>query len=70
MSEIVGYQCPKCGGADYEVGQFSATGGFFTKIFDIQSEKFSTVTCGNCRYTEIYKAETSMLGNIFDMFTS
>ena len=68
--ENLNFTCPKCSGSEYEVGQFRATGGFLTKIFDIQSQRFSTVTCARCKYTEIYKADTSMLGNIFDLFTN
>ena len=63
------YTCPKCKNTQYETGEFRATGGFWTKVFDIQSKHFSTVTCTQCKYTEIYKAESSMLGNIFDFFT-
>lgn len=63
------YTCPKCGNTTYEVGEFRATGGFLTKIFDVQSKRFTTVSCMRCRYTEIYRAESSMLGNIFDFFT-
>jgi predicted nucleic-acid-binding Zn-ribbon protein len=63
------YQCPKCRNTEYETAQFRATGGFLTKVFDIQSRRFTTVTCSRCRYTELYKADSSMLGNIFDFFT-
>ena len=63
------YKCPKCSGSQYEVGEFRAAGGFWSKIFDVQGKRFSTVTCSNCRYTEIYHAKSSMLGNIFDLFT-
>lgn len=63
------YACPKCSGNDYQTGEFRATGGFLSKVFDVQSKKFTTVTCTRCRYTEIYAAESSMLGNIFDFFT-
>lgn len=62
------WECPKCSNVSYETGQFQATGGTLSKIFDVQSEKFSTVTCSKCKYTEIYKAKTSDLGNIFDLF--
>ena len=64
------YRCPKCSGTQYEVGEFRATGGFLTKLFDIQSKRFSTVTCTRCKFTEIYQADSSMLGNIFDFFTN
>lgn len=63
------YRCPKCENTDCEVSEFRATGGFLTKVFDIQSKKFTTVTCTRCKYTEIFKADSSMLGNIFDFFT-
>lgn len=64
------WNCPKCKHTEYEVGQFAATGGGLSKIFDVQNKKFSTVTCVNCSYTEIYRAKTSSLGNILDLFTS
>jgi len=51
------------------VAEFRAAGGFWSKIFDVQGSRFTTVTCSRCRYTEIYKADSSMLGNIFDFFT-
>ena len=64
------YVCAKCGNTQYETDEFRATGGFLSKVFDVQSKKFVTVTCTNCKYTEIYKASSSMLGNIFDLFTN
>ena len=64
------YQCPKCRAIEYDIGEIRAAGGFWSKIFDVQGKKFTTVTCGRCRYTEIYMADTSMMGNIFDLFTN
>ena len=43
-----------------------ATGGFFSKLFDIQTKKFTTVICAHCKFTELYAADSSTLGNIFD----
>ncbi len=68
--QTIRYTCPKCSGTEFETGEIRAAGGFWSKIFDVQSRRFSTVTCTRCRYTEIYKADTSMLGNIFDLFTN
>ena len=62
--------CPKCSNRSFETDEFRAAGGGFAKIFDVQNKKFSTVSCSNCGYTEIYKRETSTLGNVFDFFTS
>lgn len=64
------YHCAKCGSVEYEVGEVRAAGGFWSKIFDVQGQRFTTVSCARCRYTEMFKADTSMLGNIFDLFTN
>ncbi len=61
--------CPKCSNTAFETDEFRATGGNLAKIFDVQNKKFSTVTCSQCKYTEMYKGSTSTLGNIFDFFT-
>lgn len=63
------YTCPKCGNNECETSELRATGGFLSKIFDVQSKRFTTVTCLKCSYTELYRAESSMLGDIFDLFT-
>lgn len=63
------WRCPKCGNTSYETDQFAATGGGLSKILDVQNKKFSTVSCTRCRFTELYKAESSALGNLFDFFT-
>lgn len=62
------YSCPKCNHREYTVGQMRATGGTLSKIFDIQTEKYTSVTCQKCTYTEFYKAKTSAISNIFDLF--
>ncbi len=68
--QTISYRCPKCSNTECETGEMRATGGFWSKIFNIQTRRFSTVTCDRCRYTEIYQADTSMLGNIFDLFAN
>lgn len=63
------YECPKCGNTTCETGQMRATGGFWSKVFDVQRRKFTTVTCARCRYTELFAAESNTLSDIFDFFT-
>lgn len=70
MNKPLKYTCPKCNSKDYKVGEMRATGGFWTKIFNIQSEKFTSVTCKRCSYTEFYKTSTKALSNVFDFFTN
>ncbi|RKE98792.1 zinc ribbon domain-containing protein [Ichthyenterobacterium magnum] len=64
------YKCPKCSNTTYNTDQMQATGGTFSKLFNIQNKKFTSVTCERCTYTEFYKTETSRLTNIFDFFTN
>ncbi len=69
MSSIrTSYFCAKCNHSGYTTDEFRATGGNFAKIFDVQNKKFTTISCNQCGYTEIYKGDTSKLGNIFDFF--
>ena len=62
------FHCPKCSSTEYEIGQFRVKGGLLTNASDFQSQRFSTVTCAKCKYTEIYKADKNMLDHIYDMF--
>ncbi len=64
------YRCPKCNRSNYSTGEIRGAGGFWSKIFDVQGARFTTVTCDHCMYTDLYKADSSMLGNIFDLFTN
>ena len=62
------WNCPKCQNDEFEEGQLAATGGGLSKFFNVQNRKFTTVTCTQCKYTEIYKTDTSTLGNVLDFF--
>lgn len=60
------YVCEKCGNKHYISDQFQATGGNFSKIFDIQNKKFITVSCSRCGFTELYRGQTSDGWNVLD----
>jgi len=62
------YECPKCKNDSYETDEIRTTGGFLTKFFNIQNKKFTAITCTKCKYTEFYKGQSSMLGNVLDFF--
>jgi len=66
----ISYRCPKCENTSYETRELRGAGGFWSKIFDVQGQRFTAVICERCRYTELFHAKTSMLGNIFDLFTN
>lgn len=60
------WECPKCKNREFETDQISATGGALSKFFNVQNKKFTTVTCTRCTYTELYRGDTSTVGNILD----
>lgn len=64
------YRCPRCGSSQAKVGEMHVAGGFWSKIFDVEGRKFSTVTCARCRHTEFFEADKSTLANVFDLFTT
>ena len=40
------FVCAKCKGTQYETDEFRATGGFFSKMFDIQNTRFPASSAG------------------------
>ena len=65
------WSCPKCSEKEFEVGEIRVTGSFWTKIFNVQNKKYSSVSCSKCSYTEFYKDQpSSRFANVFDFFTT
>lgn len=62
------WTCTKCGHNGYEQDQFQATGGTFSKLFNVQNKKFVTVSCTRCGYTEIYKRPNDEMLDVIDFF--
>ena len=57
------WSCPKCNHKECEIGEIRVAGGFWTKIFNVQSKKYS--------YTEFYRGQpSSRITNVFDFFTN
>ena len=69
MTKHRNWACPKCRHDEFETGQFRAVGGAISRILDLQNRKFTTVSCERCGFTEVYKADSSALGKVFDLFT-
>ena len=67
-SPTLRFECPKCHHTAYETAKSAPPAGL-VQIFDVQNRKLTTVTCEQCRYTELYAADSSRLGHIFDLFT-
>jgi len=64
------WTCPKCSNKQYKVSEMRATSTLFTKLFNIQNRKFTSLTCTKCSYTEFYETSSNKVENVFDFFTN
>ena len=56
---------------EYDLDEMRVAGSFWTKIFNIQNKKYTSVSCTKCSYTEFFKDQpASGLANVFDFFTN
>lgn len=68
MSDAGERGCPKCGHEETEVGEVATTGNGLSKCFDIQTNRFSVVSCTNCGFSELYRDTTPGSSDIVDVF--
>ena len=61
------FTCAKCGHNECEVNDMSTTSGMMSRMVNLQNRRFSAVSCRRCFYTELYKANSGALRNIFDL---
>ena len=67
--KIYQYACPKCGSREFSTDTVSTTGGLFSKVFNLQTKKFTAITCKRCTYTELYRANSNQFENIIDFIS-
>ena len=65
-----GYACVKCKQTEYRKGELRTTGSGLSRFLNLQNQKYATVSCSGCGYTELYRLDGSGIGNIFDIFTN
>ncbi len=65
------YSCVKCGNRKADFDEIRTTGSGFTKYFNIQNRRFTSVSCTQCGYTEFYRGGRSGgASNILDFLTN
>ena len=64
------FECVKCSGTEYKTGEIRTTGSGISRFLNVQNQKFATVSCGDCGYTELYRMDGRGVGNIFDILTN
>ena len=65
------YQCTKCENTTYKTGELRTTGSGLSRFLNLQNQKYATVACEKCGYTDMYRVDGGgAMGNIFDIFTN
>lgn len=64
------WRCGKCGHEHCELGEIRVSGGALSAVFDIEANRFTTVTCARCSHTELYRADRTTLAAVFDFFVT
>lgn len=65
------FECLKCRSTEYRAGEIRTTGSGLSRFLNLQNQKFETVSCSNCGFTEIYRMDgNGLFGNVLDIFTN
>jgi hypothetical protein len=70
MNKPIKYSCPKCGSKTFSTGTMWVSRSIFSKIFDIQSRRYSAVICSACKYTEFYHLPLKRLSEVLEYTTN
>lgn len=66
----LGFSCAKCGGGHCERGQLRGSAGGLSAAFELSNLRFDFVSCRACGYTEFYRSDVSLLGQLGDLLVS
>ncbi|MCL0032090.1 zinc ribbon domain-containing protein [Dehalococcoidia bacterium] len=64
---LASFSCVKCNKTEYKQGEIRTTGSGISRFLNLQNQKFITISCTGCGYTEIFRRDGSGIGNIFDV---
>ncbi|HIK98409.1 MAG TPA: hypothetical protein EYG13_02535 [Dehalococcoidia bacterium] len=65
------YSCDKCGVKTYKSGELRTTGSGVSRFFNLQNQKYRTIACTECGFTEMYRMDGGgKAGNILDILTN
>ena len=52
-------------------GELRTTGSGMSRFLNLQNQKYATVACAGCGYTELYRKDGGGgIGNILDIFSN
>lgn len=65
------YSCDKCGAKTYQSGELRTTGSGISRFLNLQNQKYATVACTECGFTELYRVDVGgRAASVLDIFTN
>lgn len=64
------WTCPKCNHDTFETAELRASGRGISSMLDIENQQFTTVTCTQCRYTELYATDAGSIQQVLDFLAT
>ena len=65
------FKCTRCDSLEYEKGEIRTTGAGLSRFLNYQNQKFGTLSCKGCGFTELYRLDASgKMGSLFDILTN
>ena len=62
------WKCIKCDNDEFEEDQIATTGSFWSKFFNIQNKKFTTITRTKYLHRNVFTESKYSLKNLLDFF--
>lgn len=69
MIKPVKYVCPKCGSKSFTTNTMWVSKNILSKLFDIESNRYTVVICSECKYSELYRLPLKRLGEVIEIRT-
>jgi len=70
MNKPLKYSCPKCGCKTYSAREIRTKGNLLSTILNFDNRRFTSVTCSECKYTELYNIPYKKLREVLDVMTN
>ena len=61
------FSCSKCHATEYKTGEIRTTGSGLSRFLNFQNQKFTAISCGKCGYTDLFRTDSSGIGNVLDL---
>lgn len=63
----INYKCKNCGHEKFNETTLYASGGGFSAIFEISTEKYRSISCKRCTFVELFEGRTSNTQVVLDV---